>query len=195
MQQQKITMIMINNTEDNEVLLKNVLESTKSALLALSQLEQNLIRGRFKEGVKSYEIMCKTLIGQRKWAFDKQDLKVNKNFKNIISTAHNIIDILQPYVKNLEKLTHIEGEIFFRNGQDGIETIPIDSDEKLLSDEEMVYLTVKASPQNRISYTKLRSELGWSRKKLDHVLNSLDTKIKAFKINILGSRKTVTLEG
>ena len=82
---------MTNPSPNDEELIGNVLHSTKNALLALKQLEQSLIAGRFKEGLVPYEIMCKTLVGQRIWTLDKNHSQIDENFLKISQTAQSII--------------------------------------------------------------------------------------------------------
>ncbi|MDA8136250.1 MAG: hypothetical protein M0T82_16650 [Desulfobacteraceae bacterium] len=187
---------MIKENPTTEEILKNVMHSTENALMALSQLEQNLIRGRFKEGAAPYATMCKTLVGQRIWTCDKQDEKINKNFKKISNTARNIIDIFTPYVENLKKLTMIDKEIVFEQDQTHEVADAIDdevaNDVLLVQDEEKVISAIKSSPKKQISYTKLRSMLGWNRKKLDGVLNRTLQKTGAITITMSGSRKMIT---
>jgi len=143
---------------NTEAMLENVEHSTQSALTALSQLERNLIMGRFKEGIASYEAMCKTLVGQRIWTSDKNDENINRNFKKISNIAQNIIDILLPYVQNLEKLAIIDGEIAVEDGKtcevaDAIDD-SIVNDEKPSQDEDKVMAALKKSPKKKLSYTK-----------------------------------------
>jgi hypothetical protein len=189
---------MIKEDANIEEMLKNVEHSTESALTALSQLEQNLMRGRFKEGIAPYEVMCKTLVGQRIWTSDKNNEKINKNFKQISNTARNIIDILMPYVQNLEKLAVIDGEIVFEDEQISDVVHSIDDEvlnnEKPAQDEDKVMTVLKKSPRKKMSYTKLRSSLGWERKKLNEVLKTIAENTGAIAITTSGSRKMITLK-
>lgn len=177
--------------KDKEELLKNVIHSTNNALMALSQLEQNLIKGRFKEGIKPYETMINTLVGQRIWSSDKDNIIVHNNFKKIALTTQNIINILQPYIDNLQKLQSIDGEIRLNNGAEKFKIPSVDKD--LLhenKDVNTVIQVIKRNPKHRVSYTKLRTELGWDNKKLDDILKS-NINIKTL---IVSSRKMVTLQ-
>lgn len=181
---------------NNKEMIDNILNSTNSAILALSQMEQNLIRGRFKEGASSYDAMCKTLVGQRIWSSDKENDKVNENFRKISKSAQNIINMLSPYVNSLEKLTNIEAGIVFGDG-DNIEEVPSISEEdsntqnEQLDDKTIVYKIINESTKKQISYTKLRTKLGWDRKRLDTVLDSLSNVDNSISISTSGSRKII----
>lgn len=189
---------MNQNTASDVELLKNVMHSTESALAALSQLEQSLVRGRFKEGIVPYEVMCKTLVGQRIWTSDKNDGRINSNFGKISVVARNIIDILAPYIDNLKKIAMLDGEMTFERG-DVSETVgPLDgSGGKVVQpvqDEEMVLDALKKSPKNQMSYTKLRSMFGWDRKRVEDVLAAIAGKSGAISVTTTGSRKMITLK-
>jgi len=184
---------MIKENMNKEEMLKNVIHSTESAVVALSQLEENLIRGRFREGILPYETMCKTLVGQKIWTSDKENEKINKNFKQISRTAKNIIDILQPYIQNLNKLTTLDGEIILEDNKP-YEVVDSTNNEKYNHDEEKVITAVGSSSKKQISYTKLRSLLEWDRKKLNQVIDNIAEKNGAITVTMAGSRKIITLK-
>lgn len=183
---------MTKENLNKEELLKNVVLSTENALMALTHLEQNLIKGRFKEGIKPYEAMINTLIGQRIWSSDKNDSRINNNLKKIAATAQNLIDILQPYVENLEKLTSIDGEIILENAESEIEINSIDAENIGNKDMNKVIQIIEESPKQQISYTRLRSELGWEKERLDKILSTMAE--SGIKTSHVGSRKLVSVD-
>ena len=189
---------MAKDDTGNTDMLKNVLHSTENALMALSQLEKNLIQGRFKEGAAPYAAMCKTLVGQRIWTSDKHDEKINSNFQKISRVAQNIVNIFTPYVENLNRLTMIDREIVLEN-DDSFEVLEsidnkVTGTEFLIPEEELIIEAVKKSPKKQLSYTKLRTTLGWDRKKIDSVLEKLIEKTETIAVTMAGSRKIIILK-
>ncbi len=184
---------MLNENASKEEMLKNVERSTQNALNALTQFEKSLIQGRFKEGINSYQVLCNTLLGQKIWSSDKDNQAINDNFEKIAATAKNIVDILQPYVESLEKLTNVDGDLIF-------EHIPTENtgnqqgkNEVKENDESRLMQIISSSPKKQITYTKLRSSLGWDRKKLDTTLNALTKRNNKVSITQKNSRKMVSL--
>ena len=177
-----------------EEMLKNVERSTENALNALSQLERSLVHGRFKEGINSYQILCNTLLGQKIWSSDKDNSVINQNFEKIAKTANSIVEILQPYVENLEKLTNLDGDLIFEHlPTEQVKNVEVEQNETE-SDEDKLLRTISKSPKKQISYTKLRSSLGWDRKKLDVALNMLSKNNKSITVSQINSRKMVVLK-
>ena len=180
---------MTTDSPNTEEMLQNVMHSTESALLALSQLEKSLVRGRFKEGMAPYAAMCKTLVGQRIWTSDKNHKKINQNFKQISNISRNIIDILLPYIQNLKTLAVIDGDVICEFEQEG----EAGTDEGLVADAEKVLDAVKKSPKKLVSYSRLRSTLGWERKRLDQVLKTMAEDDHAISITRISSRRMIGL--
>jgi hypothetical protein len=182
---------MFSQNTDSDELINNVLHSTESALNALIQLEQSLIKGRFKDGIVPYSVMCKTLVGQRLWSADMNHSGIDKNFNQISRTAKSIIEILQPYISNLEKLIafdrEISGEEMFWPSEDEIKLVEPDSD------SEKVKLIFRKRSQKQMSYTSLRSELSWEKKRLDEALATMENKQGGITIVVSGSRKMISL--
>lgn len=186
---------MIKENSDIEEMLKNVEHSTESAILALSQLEKNLLNGRFKEGIAAYDTMCKTLVGQRIWTSTKSSEKVDKNFKKISDSAKAIVNILQPYVQSLQKLTNIDAKILIE-GEGANQAISpyINNNvasENFLTEEEKILSLIRNSPKGQISYTKLNSSLGWERKKLDGILKKMVEKTNSISMIVSSARRMI----
>lgn len=179
-----------NPTDDD--LQSNVVHTTENALLALEQLERNLINGRFKEGIKSYEAMTTALVGQRIWSSHKNNDRINRNFKKISSTARNIQNILQPYVECLEKISTFDS-VTQLNGVNQPEEEVLLSNElhKNMTDEEIVRDALLNSPKNQISYTKLKTMLSWDSQRLDRVIGRMKQKGNTITVTLINSRKVV----
>ena len=188
---------MTTDSPNTEEMLQNVMHSTESALLALSHLEKSLVRGRFKEGMAPYAAMCKTLVGQRIWTGDKNHKKINQNFKQISNISRNIIDILLPYIENLKTLAVIDGDLICKFEQTGEIAAGTEgeagTDEGLVADAEKVLDAVKKSPKKLVSYSRLRSTLGWERKRLDQVLKTMAEDNHAISITRISSRRMIGL--
>lgn len=184
---------MLKENASKEEMLENVEHSTENALKALTQFERSLISGRFKDGINSYQVLCNTLVGQKIWSSDKNNQKINQNFEKIASTAKSIVQILKPYVENLEKLTSVDGELVLEDVTSKSPENGENRKEHTVSDEEKIIRVLATSPKNQITYTKLRTTLGWERKKLDKLLNSLVEKESRVTINQKNSRKIVLL--
>lgn len=181
-------------TTNEKEMIENIINSTDSAIMALTQMEQNLIRGRFKEGAAAYDAMCKTLVGQRIWSSNKDNNKVNSNFRKISKSAKNIIDMLSPYVNSLEKISTIDGEIVFEDTEANEVASSISDKENSsgnIDDNNLVFNIIEKSTKKQISYTKLRTKLGWDRKRLDTVLDKLATIENSISISTVGSRKMI----
>ena len=183
-----ITKKKVNNDE----ILNNVIHSTNSALSALSQLEQNLIKGRFKEGIKPYETMINTLIGQRIWSSDKNNYIVNSNFIKLALSAQNIISILQPYIVNLTKLQSVDGELSLNIGQNNVIVNSLGNKENTNSDIDYILQIIQNKPKGQVSYSKLKTELQWNRKKLDSTLEEMNRE-GLISTSVISARKVITV--
>ena len=113
----------------------------------------------------------------------------------IITTkaAKNIVDILQPYVENLEKLTNLDGDLIFDQIPAQAEETQNNEAEIQENDHDKLLRLIASSPKKQITYTKLRSTLEWDRTKLDAALNSLSEKNSKVSIVQKNSRKVVVL--
>ena len=171
-----------------EELLANIKHSTDNALKALVSLEQNLIRGRFKEGIDSYDLMCKTLVGQKLWSVDKNITEIDNNFKQLADTAKRIIQILQPYINSLNKLLLIEKEVQTKNTERSEQEIEYKG---LTDDQAKLVNLINNFHRQEISYTKLRAMLGWEKKRLDSVLQSFNDRVGEITVIKVGSRRFI----
>lgn len=181
----------MDNYGIDKELLENVRFSTENALKALTFFEQSLVKGRFIEGTGSYATMCKTLLGQRLWSMDHNNPAIEDNFQKISTVAQNIINMLKPYVQNLEKLAVFEeSDLSTENESHNIDAT---CTEKVDHDEKRLLEIIRKHPGNQISYTNLRASLGWERKKLDEVISSTAKNFGAISINTSGSRKMITI--
>jgi hypothetical protein len=181
----------MHNSNNKIDLTENVSNSTESAIKALKHLEMNLIQGGFKDAIAAYSMMSKTLIGQRGWAENNPNTIIHKNFREIAKTAGNIVDILKPYIENREKLRSLLGEdTLEKNELDQKTVIDFNS---ISSDKNQVINILNKQTRKQISYTNLRSTLGWERKKLDEILDLVAKNSHNVTIRNSGSRKMIIL--
>ena len=171
-------------------LLTNIVLSTENALKALVSFEHSLVKGHFKESIGPYSIMCKTLAGQRIWSKDKGNQEIDTNFRKISEVANNIVNILKPYIENIEKLRI--GELEDIRPVNQIEITEEVDGGNVLSDEQKLMNIMQNQRGKQISYTNLKAALGWNRKQLDEVLKALQENSKFLTINISGSRKIIS---
>ena len=118
---------------------------------------------------------------------DKNNTKIDENFVSIAETSKRIIDILQPYVENLQRLTEM-GESIVVTGAE--QTIKTKGSTSLSSEEKQILLILSRSSKNQISQTKLRSTLGWEKNKFEKYLLLLEAKALTRR-KIISSRQMV----
>lgn len=175
-----------DNAENSREMILNVRKSSDSALKALTLFYRSLVAAKLPESSRSYRSMCDTLLGQKIWMLDKEDVQTKANFDELSQVAEKIISILEPYNDAFKKLisddvkVNPNGDVSLECSDnpaydtavgDTNENAPLlDSPKK--SNEEMV-LRIIGQQKRMISMTKLRAETKLRKKELDEIIENL----------------------
>ena len=173
-----------SGTEKETEMIANVRLSSESALKALKIFHRSLVVARLPDSIGSYRTMCDTLLGQKIWMLDKNDVEAKKNFEELNHIAAAIAGILEPYNTALKKLTLMDIEVDVNQGKVTSENLdeatdagqqdvkPILTETKVKTSNDLV-LGFLAKQKKYVSITKLRSETGLRKKELESTLHEL----------------------
>lgn len=189
--------------QSEEAMIKNIAQSTDSALQALQFFHQSLVSAKLPQSINSYRVMCDTLVGQRIWMLDKNEPEIFKKFEELSHIAQSINDILGPYVKHLDKLSGVgetnentevewiedesnstqktsmlnsESQVNERLSTSTAEqnnTVSNDNSKPSQYSDQDKVLAVLRKNKKRTSFTKIRSESGLKRATLQELLAKL----------------------
>jgi len=149
--------------------ITNVRKSVRTAIEVFTHLEQSLLQGRFRESVRSYETMCDTLVGQRLWSLTVNDPEIDASFRELGELAARLFEMLSPYATISKKLMVLPNVDLGRNAGRTKESSAVTGDAAIVLNA----LKEFAKP---MTITRLRSQSGLDRVRLNKALEELKTK-------------------